>query len=960
MQARNRNIDLVVALGTLGRMIGHRAADTRCTKNLVTPPPILQIDADRSAVSASSTATENGHLRCVTLREFTTPELVTIFQGRPNLLPAALIVERTGTDTSRFGASGSARRGDALYTAEHATIRRAIVDALRPLRERYNVALRALDDDLLNTADRTVDVYVPGNLAGGFANGTFVAAGIDIQEAAAQHGLDRVRIHPYLIVPSTGNGADLRTSAASAIYSLRQVLAACLRPDIIRDEKLAGTRTPTSRVFEGPTIICPSNGRMTFANRETVAALAALDINLRGDSRFSADSFFTDWTSKVLGGHIGRDMICRGIGYSIIEFSPNRAAELLGRLLTKRIAEHLRTASKGASPVPVPTTALPQLTAVLESTERPTGTDVGAEAYAALTGARFDMIQSVVEDAHAQLQRRAADFDARLKAAVTQLVRDHQGRLHEAVHRAIAANGLDKTAEALADAQREQDKVAAQFLQRYAPSRAPDAATYSNLLSQLHELAQRASARWLSRRRETKLMRQIAVEAINADLAAFDVRVRNIAATLGTAALNEMAHRIANVRSATIAASAQAQELTIDAAKQAGEIAAGSVSLDLPGIILPTLADAEAIVRKLFDPRLADLTGRVIPSCTLGTGSEAVSAICDCVRAETAALKLDEVTLIGYLEGWPHAVDLDKFVRERINESWPTAPLDPTIEPGYTPPILRVLRSSGGSLNSGPLMERLRKFDAEQVNQVRDHDFGDPRRLIISHEQRFIAARQIAFLHLLEKEAQSVSLDLEPLLTSCVPDPRLLDEFRCAASRDETAAWATFVRSVARRLVTRKGDNTYIVSDLALHSTLHVTTDHGRLAQGLLAMINRLTNDTTLRKGLDDLLTTSLQRDGRSVVVADYLTALHAAANHVPANAVPQFINFVSREIFKLLPECRTADDAARLVGFTSAETPVLSPRPKAAADHSTGNGNGSNRGNVQGRLSGIARHSAE
>ena len=200
-------------------------------------------------------------------------------------------------------------------------------------------------------------------------------------------------------------------------------------------------------------------------------------------------------------------------------------------------------------------------------------------------------------------------------------------------------------------------------------------------------------------------------------------------------------------------------------------------------------------------------------------------AIHHCVQREVGNLKLDDVGVIDFIERWPNAIDLEKFAEERTNESWPTAPLDPTVEPGYSPPLLRVIRSNGGSQNTGPFMERLRKLHVEEVNQVRDVDYGDPHRIIISHERRFISHRQFAFLTTLEKEAEPLLPELEPYLTTCVPDPRLLDEFRCGMVRDESGAWGTLFRAVARNVVTRKGDNTYLVNDPNLRGAPHVGDD---------------------------------------------------------------------------------------------------------------------------------------
>ncbi len=915
MNSANRIVDLEVDLGTLGRMIGVRTATGTGTKGIIAPPPVIQFDADRSKVNGTDAQVGDVQPRTVTLREYTTEELVTIHRGRHNLLPLATIIEKTGTDSSRFGASGSAQRGKALHTAEHTAFRRAIVDAVRPLRERYAVAVRGLDNDYAAVDDRAVDIYITGNAAGGFATGAMIPTALDIHEAATQQGLERVSVRPYLIAPSTGNGADFPIAAASCVMFVRQVTAACLKPEIIRDETLKGTRRAPARTFDVPTIIFPTNGKVTMSSREAAAQLAAFDINLRGDGRFSADSYFTDWTSRVYGGQLKPDMIWRSIGHVLIELDPQRANEALDAKVCIRVADHLLMGVSAGAPV-LPVNTLAEVTALLDSAERPTGMDIGTDAYMSLSHARYDVIQGVVQDAHAQLQQRVADYEARINSIADQFAQDFGETVGKQVQQAIVNVGLTGSVKCLGVAKEQQSVVAGQFVQRLSVQTEPDTTAYQNHVAQLQELAQRAARRWISTRRETNQMRQFAVEAINMDLVAFESRINAVKMLAGRTVISKMVAQIERSLTAVNTAAAKAQDLKGQADKRLHAMSGGSVRVELPGIVLPTPADTDRMVQRLFDSRIADLAGRAIPVC-IADPENITAAIHKSVQREVGNLKLDEVGVIDFIERWPNAIDLEKFVEERTNESWPTAPLDPTVEPGYSPPILRVIRSHGGSQNTGPLMERLRKLHVEEVNQVRDVDYGDPRRIIVSHERRFISHRQFAFLATLEKEAESLLPELEPYLTTCVPDPRLLDEFRCGMVRDESGAWGTFFRAMSRNVVTRKGDNTYLVRDQALRSALHVTDDDGRLAQGLPNIIGRLTNDPTLRRSLDELFIDSLQRDGKNVIVQQYLAAMYAATEYVPANSVTKFTEVASAEVLKLLPACRSIEDAAKLVGFT-------------------------------------------
>ena len=431
MTSKHRIVDLLLAVGSLPRKVAHLVLGGMGLKNTISPPPILEHDADRTSATSAAKTVEDGQIRSITLREYSTEELVTIHQSKTNLLPSAPIIEKTGTDSSRFGTSGSAKRGDALYTAEHNVIRRGMTEALRPLRERYNVATRGLVNDSVSTSDRTVDIYLPVNAAGGYGNGALVPSGIDLRELALQQGLERIRIHPYLILPSPGNGANYQTAAAAAIYSFRQMMAACLMPNIIRDEKLSGTRTLTSRLFDEPTIICPTNGRVTITNRDEAAGLVALDILLWGDARFSTDAYFTDFASRVHGGHIGRDMVCRAIGHSVIEFDPQRAADALNARLTQEIAQCLLTGTSPGEPVEMPVCALAEVSGLLESAQRPTGTDVATDTYSLLADASHDTIQATVQDAHSQLEQRADDYEHRLNALSGEFLRTHASKLDQ-------------------------------------------------------------------------------------------------------------------------------------------------------------------------------------------------------------------------------------------------------------------------------------------------------------------------------------------------------------------------------------------------------------------------------------------------------------------------------------------------------------------------------------------------
>jgi hypothetical protein len=982
MNVKNRIVDFLLAGGSLATKLARLVGSGMGLKHIISSPPILTHDADRTSATSAATASEDGQIRSITLREYSTEELVTIHQSRPNLLHSATIIEKTGTDSSRFGSSGSAKRGDALYTAEHNVIRRGMTEALRPLRERYNVATRGLAKDSVATSDRTVDVYLPVNAAGGYGNGALVPSGIDLRELGLQQGLERIRIHPYVIMPSTGNGANYQTAAAAAICSFRQMMAACLTPDVIRDEKLSGTRTPTGCLFDEPTIVCPTNGRVTMSNRDEAAGLVALDILLRGDARFSTDAYFTDFASRVHGGHIGRDMVCRAVGHTVIEFNPKRAADALDARLTREIAQRLLVGTNPGEHVEVSVCVLPEVTGLLESAQRPMGTDVAADTYTALDGASHDTIQATVLDAHGQLQQRADDYAHRLEAIAGEFVKNHASNLDQQVQHCVGTLGLPETVKRLQNARERQAGVAADYLQRYAANAGPDASAYQSLVGQMQEQAQVAShstvlktalvaalaigaigcvgtgmgmafgllgailgwtllstgivlaaaavaVKAFASLRGTKRMAQLAIDAMNLDLAMFDNRVSNIRLMAGRNAISALAERLDRLHDDLSRAATKAQELAAEADSRFLAMAGGSVPLEVPGIVLPTNADIEAVVRKIFTPRMDVIAGPITLACSVNADAM-VTQFRRCVQAEISDLKLDDVSVIDFLEHWPNDIDLGTFATERINESWPTAPIDPTVEPGYVPPILRIVRSDGGSRNSGPLVELLRKGQAEEVSQVRDQDFGDPRRIILSHERRFINFRQISYLSVLEREAQAVLAELEPFLVTAVADPRALDIFRCGGGRDEAGAWGSFFRAVARKIVTRNGDNTYIVRDAAFRGVLHVADD-GRLAQGLPNVINRLTIDPTLRKTLDEMFLGELQREGKATIVQSFLAAMHSADECVPAIAVSKFCEIGLREVCKLLPECRTANDAARLVGFTPPATP---PKPHKADRH--------------------------
>lgn len=984
MNIRNRIVDCLVAGGSL--VINKLARLVRSgmgLKPIISSPPTLAHDADRTSASSVAAGDEDGHVHTIAIREYSTEELVKIHQSKPNLLLAASIIEKTGTDSSRFGSSGSARRGDALYTAEQNVIRRGMTEALRPLRERYNVAARGLAKDSVSTNDRTVDIYLPVNAAGGYGNGTLLPSAIDLLELGLQQGLERIRIHPYMILPSTGNGANFQTAAAAAVCSFRQMMAGCLRPGIIRDEKLIGTRTPTSPLFSDPTIICPTNGRVTMSNRDEAAGLAALDILLRGDARFSTDAYFTDFASRVHGGHIGRDMVCRAIGHSVIEFDPQRAAEALEARMALEIARRLLDGSNSEEHVELPVCVLPEVTGLLESVQRPMGTDVATDTYAALDGAGHDAIPATVLDAHGQLEQRADGYAHRLETIAGEFVKRHAAKLDQQVQHCVNALGLPETVRRLEDAKKHQATVSADYLQRYAASAGPDASTYQSLVGQMQEQARAAShstvvkialvaavaigavgcigtgmgmamgllgailgwtllsagialaaaavaVKSFSSHRSTRRITQLAIDATNLDLAMFDNRVSNIRLVAGRNAINTLAERLDRLHDDLSRAAAKAQELTAESDRRFTAMDGGSVPVEVPGIVLPTNADTEAVVSKMFTPRMEGIVGPIIPTCAANADTM-VAHIRRCVQAEIANLKLDEVTVIDFIEHWPNAIDLGTFATERINESWPMAPVDPTAEPGYVPPILRVVRSAGGSRNTGQLLDLLRKGQAEEVSQVRDQDFGDPRRIVLSHERRFISFRQISYLSVLEREAEPLMTELEPFLVTAVADPRALDVFRCGGVRDEAGAWGAFFRAVSRKIITRNGDNTYVVRDAAFRGMLPVTAADGRLAQGLPNVINRMMTDPTLRKTLDEMFLSELQREGKATIVQSFLASMHSAAEYVPAGAMSKFREIGLREVCKLMPECRTADDAARLVGFTP---PPVPPTPHRRNRH--------------------------
>jgi hypothetical protein len=768
MISKNRSVDMLLAVGSLPRKVARLVLSGMGLRGTVSPPPILEHDADRTPATRSASAVDDGQLRSIVLREYGTHELETIYQSKPNLLPSAAIVAETGTDSSRFGASGSAKRGDALYTVEHNVIRRGLIESLRPLRERHTVATRGLAKDPVSTSDRTVDIYLPVNGSGGYGNGALVPSGIDLRELALQQGLERIRVHPYLILPSTGNGANYQTAAASAVCSFRQMMAGCLSPSIIRDEKLTGTRTIASRIFDEPTIICPTNGRVTISNRDEAAGLVALDILLRGDARFSTDAYFTDFASRVHGGHIGRDMVCRGVGHSLIEFDPRRAADALDARITQEAAQRLLVGANPAETVEMPVCMLAEVAGLLESARRPTGTDVATDTYAVLANAPPETIQATVQEAHAHLQQRdecSAEF-----------VKGYAVNLDQQAQRAIGTLGLPETVKRLANAKEQQAKITAEYLRRYAAKAGPDASAYHTLVAQMHEQSQAASrtavlnttffaalvilaigcvgtglsmflgivgamlgwtmlagglvlagaaiaVKALASQRSAKRMAQLAVEATNLDLGLFENRVNNIRLIAGRNAINALLDRFERLHAELARVTRKTQELSTDAANRFAGMAGGSVPLEVPGIVLPTNGDVDVLVMKILAPKLDGFLGAVIPACLVGADAT-VAQLQRGVQAEIDALKLDELTLTDFVEHYPNSIDIDAFAAERINESWPTAPIDPTAEPGYMPPILRVVRSSGGSGNTGPLLERLRKNQVEEVNQVRDQDFG--------------------------------------------------------------------------------------------------------------------------------------------------------------------------------------------------------------------------------------------
>lgn len=211
---------------------------------------------------------------------------------------------------------------------------------------------------------------------------------------------------------------------------------------------------------------------------------------------------------------------------------------------------------------------------------------------------------------------------------------------------------------------------------------------------------------------------------------------------------------------------------------------------------------------------------------------------------------------------------------------------------------------------------------------------------------------------MLEREAQPVIAGLEPFLVTAVPDPRALDVFRCGGARDESGAWGTFFRAVAQKIITRAGDNTYVIRDAALRGVLHVIGDDGRLAQGLPNIISRVTTDPTLRRALDEMFLAELQRHGKNAIVQGYLAVMHSASEHVPSNAVSKFRDVGMREVSKLLPECRIADDAARLVGFIPpTDRPRRTVRSKHRALSESSDGNGSAARDGLARIGSIPGH---
>ncbi|MCL2646011.1 MAG: hypothetical protein FWD61_03280 [Phycisphaerales bacterium] len=125
------------------------------------------------------------------------------------------------------------------------------------------------------------------------------------------------------------------------------------------------------------------------------------------------------------------------------------------------------------------------------------------------------------------------------------------------------------------------------------------------------------------------------------------------------------------------------------------------------------------LVMKMFIPKLGGITTPIISACVVSVDAM-VTRLQNGIQAEIDELNLDDVTLIDFVERWPNAINLETFVTERLNESWPMAPIDPTVEPDFHPPILRVLRSNNDSQNTGPLSRHTSRW-------LYDRACGNPR-----------------------------------------------------------------------------------------------------------------------------------------------------------------------------------------------------------------------------------------
>jgi len=156
--------------------------------------------------------------------------------------------------------------------------------------------------------------------------------------------------------------------------------------------------------------------------------------------------------------------------------------------------------------------------------------------------------------------------------------------------------------------------------------------------------------------RGTKRMQQLAIEATNLDLALFDNRVSNIRLMAGRNVINQMAERLDRLHDSLNTATTKAQEMAVDAGSRFTGMAGDSVPLEVPGIVLPTNSDIEAVMVKMFTPRMEGIVGPIIPTCVLDADAM-VAQINRCVRAEITSLKLDDVAVIDFVEHWPNAIE---------------------------------------------------------------------------------------------------------------------------------------------------------------------------------------------------------------------------------------------------------------------------------------------------------------